>query len=77
VRVLLVDDNALNRQVASLFLRPIEPLIVQAANGLEALEKLAAESFDIVLLDMHMPVLDGAATIARIRASTRRGRACR
>ena len=43
--------------------------IVEAVNGAEALEALKREAFDIVLLDMHMPVMDGPTTIGRIRAS--------
>ena len=69
LRVLLVDDHPINRQVASLFLRPFNMRIVEAVNGVEALAALARETFDIVLLDMHMPVMDGPTTIAKIRAS--------
>ncbi len=68
-RVLLVDDNQVNRQVARLFLEPHTTAITDAANGQEALELLAKKSFDIVLLDIHMPVMDGAETIKQIRAS--------
>jgi signal transduction histidine kinase/ActR/RegA family two-component response regulator len=69
LRVLLVDDHPINRQVASLFLRPFNMRIVEAVNGAEALAALEHEQFDIVLLDMHMPVMDGPTTIARIRRS--------
>jgi CheY-like chemotaxis protein len=68
-RVLLVDDNRINRQVARLFLAPLGVSITEAANGQEALEALAQADFDVVLLDIHMPVMDGPTTIARIRAS--------
>ena len=68
--VLLVDDNALNRRVAKLFLKPGGYCITEAENGLEALKRLAEDSFDIVLLDIHMPVLDGLATLKRMRASS-------
>ncbi len=68
LRVLLVDDHPINRQVASLFLRPFNMRIVEAVNGVEALAALERETFDIVLLDMHMPVMDGPTTIAKIRA---------
>src|SRR5689334_25023992 len=44
--------------------------IIKAVNGLEALEALKRETFDLVLLDMHMPVMDGPTTIANIRASS-------
>jgi signal transduction histidine kinase/CheY-like chemotaxis protein len=68
-RVLLVDDNAVNRQVVKLFLKPLEIQISEAGNGKEALEKLSNAEFDIVLLDVHMPVMDGCETIQAIRAS--------
>ncbi len=69
MRTLVVDDNAINRRVARLFLEPFGVLATEAANGAEALEILSKEPFDLVLLDMHMPVLDGQETIARIRRS--------
>ena len=68
--ILLVDDNALNRRVAKLFLKPGGYCITEAENGLEALKRLAEDRFDIVLLDIHMPVLDGLATLKRLRASS-------
>jgi CheY-like chemotaxis protein len=70
LRILLVDDHPINRQVASLFLRPYNMRIVEAVNGAEALEALKAETFDLVLLDMHMPVMDGPTAIRHIRASS-------
>ena len=68
-RVLLVDDNPVNRQVARLFMTQLAPKIVEATNGEEALARLAEQPFDIVLLDVHMPILDGRETIRRIRSS--------
>jgi signal transduction histidine kinase/ActR/RegA family two-component response regulator len=69
LHVLLVDDHPINRQVASLFLRPFNMRIVEAVNGAEALAALERERFDVVLLDMHMPVMDGPTTIGHIRNS--------
>jgi PAS domain S-box-containing protein len=69
VKVLLTDDNAINRQVIKLFLAPHGCEIAEAANGKEALDRIAAQPFDIVLLDVHMPVMDGKEAIGRIRAS--------
>jgi signal transduction histidine kinase/CheY-like chemotaxis protein len=69
LRLLLVDDHPINRQVASLFLRPFNMRIVEATNGKEALAALDREVFDVVLLDVHMPVMDGTETIRNIRAS--------
>lgn len=69
-RVLVVDDNPINRQVACLFLAPSGFGLQEAANGEEALARLAETTFDLVLLDIHMPVMDGRACIRRIREST-------
>jgi signal transduction histidine kinase/ActR/RegA family two-component response regulator len=71
MRVLLTDDNATNRQVIKLFLAPQGCDIVEATNGKEALDLLAQHTFDIVLLDVHMPVMDGKETIQRMRAEPR------
>jgi signal transduction histidine kinase/AmiR/NasT family two-component response regulator len=73
LRLLLVDDHPINRQVAALFLRPFNMRVVEAVNGREALEALKREPFDLVLLDIHMPVMDGTETIGHIRSS---GEAC-
>ncbi|RYD93470.1 MAG: response regulator, partial [Sphingomonadales bacterium] len=67
--ILVVDDNATNRQVVKLFLAPHACAITEATNGQEALDRLAEQSFDIVLLDVHMPVMDGKQAIQHIRAS--------
>lgn len=66
--MLLVDDHALNRKVARLFLEPLGISIVEAVNGEEALRWLQTQPFDLVLLDMHMPVMDGPEALAHIRA---------
>lgn len=70
LHVLIVDDNSVNRRVARLFVEPQGLTAMEAENGKEALELLASEPFDFVLLDMHMPVMDGRETIRTIRAST-------
>ena len=69
-RVLIVDDNAINRQVVRLFLAPLGLELEEACNGQEALDRLHSDAFDLVLLDVHMPVMDGKEAIKRIRAST-------
>jgi signal transduction histidine kinase/ActR/RegA family two-component response regulator len=67
LKILLVDDNAINRSVARLLLAPSGVVITEAANGREALRRLAEREFDLVLLDVHMPVMDGPETIKHIR----------
>ncbi len=69
VRVLITDDNAINRQVIKLFLAPQGCDIVEATNGKEALDTIASQEFDLVLLDVHMPVMDGKEAILRLRAN--------
>jgi signal transduction histidine kinase/FixJ family two-component response regulator len=68
VKILLVDDNAINRSVARLLLAPSGAFITEASNGREALDRLAGQAFDLMLLDVHMPVMDGPETIRHIRA---------
>jgi signal transduction histidine kinase/ActR/RegA family two-component response regulator len=68
-RVLVTDDNAVNRRVIRLLLAPLGCEITEAANGKEALDELAVQAFDIVLLDVRMPVMDGEEAIKRIRSS--------
>ena len=67
-RVLVVDDNAHIVQVVAYFLESVGASIASAADGQKALDKLALGRFDLVLLDMQMPVLDGHDTIVRLRA---------
>lgn len=69
LRVLLVEDNPVNRRVARQFLEPVGARITEAVDGLAALTQLARQPFDVVLLDVHMPVMDGIETIRQIRAS--------
>lgn len=68
-KVLIVDDNAINRQVARLFLSSLGLELSEAENGQEAMDRLERDRYDLVLLDVHMPVMDGRQCIARIRAS--------
>ena len=70
IKILLVDDNAVNRQVVKLFTARLGPKFVEAVNGQEAIDRLRDEAFDLVLLDVHMPVMDGKEAIRRIRSSS-------
>lgn len=67
LRVLVVDDNAVNRIVASKILERAGHSVEAAENGRAALETLRSVRFDLVLMDLQMPVMDGIETIRRIR----------
>jgi len=69
MNVLLVDDNIVNRQVVKVFLKPQDINVVEAENGKQAIELLETSGFDLVLLDIHMPVMDGIEAINYIRNS--------
>jgi putative two-component system response regulator len=66
-RILAVDDMATNLKLLSYVLRPPEYQIVEAMDGMQALEILRHEKFDLVLLDVMMPGIDGFETCRRIR----------
>jgi signal transduction histidine kinase/ActR/RegA family two-component response regulator len=68
LKVLVVDDHPTNRAVAAALLGAVGADVAIAADGLEALDHLAAERFDLILMDIHMPRLDGVETLRRIRA---------
>ena len=68
IRVLLVEDNAVNRMVASKFLSRWGGKTTIAENGLIALEKIKSKQFDIVLMDLQMPEMDGYSATRAIRA---------
>ncbi len=66
--VLLVDDSTIMRMVITMNLRRLLGVtIIEAVDGQDALKKLADRSFDLVLTDMNMPVMDGASLIRYIR----------
>ncbi|MFO0593144.1 MAG: response regulator [Polyangiaceae bacterium] len=66
--VLLVEDNDVNRKVAKLMLDSLGCDVRLATNGHEALEALEKAEFDLVLMDAHMPGMDGYEATRRIRA---------
>jgi len=67
-KILLVEDGVSNRELIRLVLEDAGAQLVCVENGQEALAAFARESFDLILMDMQMPVLDGYAATRRLRA---------
>jgi signal transduction histidine kinase len=67
-RVLLVEDNPINQSLARAMLNRLGVRATLAADGREAVEQVAGAHFDLVLMDCQMPVMDGFAATAEIRA---------
>jgi CheY-like chemotaxis protein len=67
LRVLVVDDNDSNRELARAILSQFGVEVTEAANGLEAIDLTQRAPFDVILMDMRMPGLDGRATLTAIR----------
>lgn len=74
IHVLLVEDNLINQQVLSKQLKRAGCIVKVGNHGLEALEILKKERFDIVLMDLEMPVLDGLGAIRQIREKEASGK---
>ena len=70
-RVLLVEDNELNREVAIGLLEDAHLSIDQAENGAVAVQHLSKMDYDLVLMDMQMPVMDGITATKAIRSNPR------
>ncbi|MCA8889041.1 MAG: response regulator, partial [Parvularculaceae bacterium] len=69
-RILLVEDNPVNRQVAQALLASVTTDIEIAENGVQALDMLASQKFDLVLMDIQMPVMDGLTACRKVRAAS-------
>ena len=72
-RVLLAEDHPATRKVVSLILESIGVDFVCVENGVDAVAAVEAAPFDLVLMDMQMPVMDGLTAIRKIRTRERRG----
>jgi signal transduction histidine kinase/CheY-like chemotaxis protein len=67
LRVLLAEDHPVNQQIVRLILEPAGIKLTVVDNGAKALERLAAERYDLVLMDVQMPVLDGLEATRTLR----------
>jgi CheY-like chemotaxis protein len=69
-QILLVEDNKINQVIVAKMLRRYGMTVVTADNGYEALEQLELQAFNLVLMDIQMPEMDGYRTTAEIRKHT-------
>lgn len=74
LRVLVADDNPVNLRVATRVLREMGHSGVLVTDGEKALKAMDAQTFDVALMDVTMPVLDGLSTVAEIRRREQQGR---
>ena len=74
LRVLLAEDHPTNQRVVQLILATVGAEVVIVENGALAVEALGQSEFDVVLMDMQMPVMDGLAATRALRAAERGGR---
>lgn len=72
--ILLVEDNTINQMVAHRFLNEWKCKTDIAGNGKEALDKLKLNQYDLILMDLHMPVMDGYTTTEKIRKLEQEGK---
>jgi CheY-like chemotaxis protein len=67
-RILIVDDVPTNRKLLELILESVGVETVSVENGLEAVQAIERSDYDLVLMDLQMPVMDGLTAIRKIRA---------
>ena len=72
--ILLVDDDAINRFLARTLLEQAGQKVVEAENGQVGFEKAKSQNFDVVLMDVHMPVMSGVLATRAIREHSRNGK---
>ena len=67
LNILLVEDNLLNQRIVTFSLKKYNHEVIIANNGVEAIEKFRENKFDVILMDIMMPVMDGLEATVKIR----------
>ena len=67
ISILLVEDNEMNTLLASAIIQGTGAKVTEADNGMDAVQLLRNRAFDLVLMDLHLPVMDGFETTKYIR----------
>lgn len=67
LKILLVEDNILNQRIVTLSLKKFDHEVVIANNGVEAINQFNERNFDVILMDIMMPVMDGLEATVKIR----------
>ncbi|MFA5480236.1 MAG: response regulator, partial [Candidatus Muiribacteriota bacterium] len=65
--ILIVDDNKENRFLMKILLKKHGAVIDEAVNGKEAIDKILAKQYDVILMDIQMPIMDGYEATIKIR----------
>jgi FOG: CheY-like receiver len=68
LKILLVEDNLINQKITLLTLKPLVHSIDTASNGKEALDRFGTTNFDLILMDIQMPIMSGLVAAEKIRA---------
>jgi CheY-like chemotaxis protein len=68
IKILLVEDNLINQKITLLTLSPLVHSIDTACNGKEALDKFGTTNYDLILMDIQMPIMSGLVAAEKIRA---------
>lgn len=68
IKILLVEDNLINQKITLLTLSPLVSVIDTASNGKEALDKFGTSNYDLILMDIQMPIMSGLVAAEKIRA---------
>jgi len=77
LKILLVEDNLLNQRIVLFSLKKFNHVVTIANNGLEAVEKFKSEEYDVILMDIMMPVMDGLEATLKIREVEETNKTCK